>query len=525
MTRLVIVTELTLGILLLALHPSLGRTEELPEKSRAKPVFALVVGNNKAVEGQSNLRYADDDAVQNAAFMMQMGSAVNVRLLTTLDDETASLYPGLRPKEPSKKNIQQEMYRINEAMRAAKKKGARPEFFFFYTGHGNVKNNAGYITATDGRFTRDDLLALVKKSEATRNHLIIDACKSYFMVYERGPGGSRRKVTGKLEAADELPSNTGVFLSTSSAANSHEWEAISAGVFSHEVRSALRGGADLDLNQKITYEEAAAFIWNANRGIPVKKFRPAFYMRPPRGESASNSVLADLTSATGHWLHATPAKNVRQFIEDARGYRIAEFHPGNSRNMAILIPAERPLYVRRPEYSKEYEIPPVARVELTSLKETHAEVVTRGAENHAFLQLFSAPFGLGVLSEYHEVRYSDRDRLFNAPSRLKWKRNAIGVSSGLLAGAGLTMTLMALKKYKDAPEDESNLKTVARNDVIRRLNMGAVVCYVTAGVGIAAWVIWTLIANRKSASVLSGTGAHHSEAKWGFGGMILERRF
>lgn len=523
-------------ILHFVIFPGSGRADEVAPTAHAPPVYALVVGNNQASEGQVDLRYADDDAVQNAAFMAQVGGAKNVTLLATLDAETTDMYPGLHPEAPSKKNIQMAMEVLNRKMMADRSRGLKPEFFLFYTGHGNVRNNAGYISTTDGRFTRDDLLTLVRNSEATRNHLIIDACKSYFMVFERGPGGSRRKVTGTLVSEDALPANTGVFLSTSSAANSHEWEAISAGVFSHEVRSALRGGADLDLDKQITYEEAAAFIWNANRGIPLKKFRPAFFMQPPPGEPAGSSVLANLTGVKRDWLYATPASSARQFVEDSRGNRIAEFHPGTSRNISILIPPERPLFVRRNDQSTEYEIPPMARVELTSLVATERAVGTRGAENLAFQELFSTPFSPGVLSEYYAARYNNRETMFDrsAPRdgafprhtghRMRLTRNAIGVSSVALAGAGLTMTLLAFNKHNAAPNDEPNIKTVERNDVIRQLNTGAAICYMAAGITFSAWLIWT-IAHRKNNTAKRAVGARNVESEWSFGGTTFARHF
>jgi len=74
---------------------------------------------------------------------------------------------------------------------------------------------------------------------ATRLHFIIDACYSYFLAYGRGPGGQRRPIQAGFSQAMQLSadSRVGLLLSTSSARESHEWEGIQGGVFSHEVRS------------------------------------------------------------------------------------------------------------------------------------------------------------------------------------------------------------------------------------------------------------------------------------------------
>ena len=69
-------------------------------------------------------------------------------------------------------------------------------FFFFYAGHGRVSDDGqGLITLQDGMFSRDDLYReVIAASPAHLNHIIIDACNSYFMVNSRG---SRAKSTRK----------------------------------------------------------------------------------------------------------------------------------------------------------------------------------------------------------------------------------------------------------------------------------------------------------------------------------------
>ena len=82
-------------------------------------------------------------------------------------------------------------------------------------------------------------------------------------------------------------------LSSSAAQNSHEWEAYQAGVFSHEVRSALRGAADHDGDGVVTYDELAAFVFTANRSVPNERYRPRFFVRRPQRGGAPGDAPDD----------------------------------------------------------------------------------------------------------------------------------------------------------------------------------------------------------------------------------------
>ena len=127
-----------------------------------------------------------------------------------------------------------------DQIRAANARGEHTELYIFYTGHGDVERGEGYVQLRSGRLYRSKLLAHLARVSAKRTHVIIDACKSYFLVFDRGGSRRRRTLGGFLPADTPLPASTGLILSTSSAQSSHEWEAYQAGVFSHEVRSALR---------------------------------------------------------------------------------------------------------------------------------------------------------------------------------------------------------------------------------------------------------------------------------------------
>jgi hypothetical protein len=320
----------------------------------------------------------------------------------------------------------------------------------------------------DYRLTRSGLFSLLTRIGANRNHVFIDACKSYFLVFDRGPGGRRSRYDG-TPLARALPAhltNTGYVLSTSSDRESHEWERYQAGIVSHELRSALRGAADLDLDRRITYAELGAFLDKANEQI-IPRFRPDVFVRPPAGDLAHEVLAWDRQPTVAlpdrAWGHV--------YVETAAGERILDMH--RSGGALLWVPPERPLFVRRQDESQEYVIDgPFAQLEP---ERGRAPAVRRkGAIHLAFEELFAAP-----LSQQDIVRHSlrpasvaamaldeaqvdapadDRRALVDGPAKgarkrgrrvATWVGGAVGLAA-LGSGVGLLMRALALDRQSDA---------------------------------------------------------------------------
>jgi hypothetical protein len=492
-----------------------GLIAEVPRSVRAdqgdiKPeIFALIIGETAAPDrNTSALRFADDDALATYQLMVQLAPEDHVVVLTTPDAETRTLYPNTKTTPATREAIENARARLNERMRAAQQIGRHPVFYFFYTGHGDVKNNEGYVTISDGRFTRTDLMHLLKDSNAAKNHVIIDACKSYFMVQSRGKG-TRRKVSGRLPIDDDsLPRNTGFFLSTSSDADSHEWEAFQGGIFSHEMRSALRGGADLDGNRTITYEEAAAFIWRANASIPAERFRPHFFSRPPDNAPAETSVLTDLNPAEGSWLSLKSLPSEHQYIEDGLGERLLDLHPASERIVAVLLPKQRPLFVRYPKLDKEISVPSGNVVDILDAAFSPHQVATRGAGHEAFSRLFALPFDTEAVLEYRKwKKEADLATVLPSNSSFDWTRRSLAIGGSVLLTAGAAMTGAGLGNHLSLDENSSGADIYDANQSIPALNIAAISCYAVGGVALTSYLIWTLIQRRRLShrALLSGS--------------------
>jgi hypothetical protein len=389
---------LTLPVLALALATLLGGP------ARADTAYALVIGVNQPLgKGTSTLSYADDDAILFHRLFAGVGHST---LLVAPDRATTRLHgaiPGVRP--PTRANLERAIDDVLKRVKRARKSGWRPHLYVVYSGHGDVKNNQGYLALADGRFTSRDLARLVlSRSRALTNHVIVDACRSYYLVHGKRAGGKRRHAGRGFHRSRNLARrfpNTGFLLSTSSAANSHEWAEFQAGIFSHEVRSGLLGGADVDLDGRVSYDEIWAFIRVANSRIPNERFRPRIYLKAPY-RSGKRPIL-DLRGFTGAAVTIPPKRAGRYLLEDRNGVRLADLHTSSSRAVRLRLTDGRilgrskdRLYLHDVLRSKEYLLNTgwKRRRQLAMLPGLPSSYKPKGAAHEAFGRIFEQPFSL-----------------------------------------------------------------------------------------------------------------------------------
>ena len=425
--------------------------------------FALIIGANKSVDEELKpLKYADDDAARYFDLMQTLGA--RTYLLARLDDNTARLHPEASGEAqiPGGDELTGVVALLKGNVKLARQRGARTEFYLFYAGHGNMKEGRGYITTENSRIYGPDVLSqIVDPISADQTHLIIDACYSFFLAYGRGAGGSHRKVE-KLDGLQSLANrkNIGLLLSTSSAAESHEWESFQSGVFSHEIRSALYGAADADHDGMISYREIAAFVANANEAIPNEKYRPRLHARPPQNQAS----LIDINPAMVRHIEVAGSNNGHYLLENDSGVRLLDFHNASGQRMRLARTGESLLFLRNLTNNTEYAINPSEEpVQIASLTGTTPKVQDRGAAHHSFKKLFQEPFDQSVVDSYTFENLSPQNEGISL---------AIWAGAGAL-GAGVLLGLAAAASggvgalsYATASPSEDQASIVMRNNVI-----------------------------------------------------------
>jgi hypothetical protein len=406
--------------------------------------FALVVGSNSPPRpGFATLRYADDDAVRWAVLFQTFGA--EVELLTDLDADSERLYGADAPahRSPTHAEVMQAMARLRGAIDRARAEGARTAFYFVYAGHGDEEDGEGFVGLADGRLLRREIEeGILAVSGADTNHVIVDACRSYYIAYDRGPGGTRRpwlEPYFNTGTAARLR-NTGFVLASSSGGPTHEWEEFQAGIFSHEVRSGLLGGADANGDGRITYAELAAFVRVANQAVRNDRYRPEILARAP---SDGDDVLVDVRDAVAGRVRFGPGLAGRQVLEDGLGVRWADVHPGPLQSLTLALPAEpwgnHELFVESLASNTEYRLTEGADVDLSREAAQPRSLLARGALHEAFALLFALPFDVSAVTGAPEpdatvVSSGGADL---RPERPFWTRSARRTTAVVTGAAGI----------------------------------------------------------------------------------------
>lgn len=372
--------------------------------SAAEPArrYAVVVAANQSLDaGVAPLSFADDDGAKYYDLLRAAG--MEVALFAVLDPEAQRRFPAAAraAEPPRRRSVLSAVDAFFLRMKADAEAGRPTHFYFVYSGHGGLgANREGYVNLLDSRLRRSELYReILARSTATYNHLILDACHAYFLVQKRGApdkAGDYRAAVNDFLRGEDLSTypNTGVILAASSESETHEWSRWEAGIFSHELRSALLGAADVDGDGAVTYAEAGAFVEAANSAIPDPKARLRVWSRPPAGRVDVPLVELSAFESTPS-LRIGPQRADRYHVEDARGVRVADLHPSPEQPVRLALVGQAPFFLRTAE--REARIPrEPRRVDASELAFAPRAVGSRGSTDATFRQfLFQVPFGVG----------------------------------------------------------------------------------------------------------------------------------
>jgi hypothetical protein len=317
-------------------------------------VLVVVGHNGGAPDPRTPLRFADDDAAR--LFEALLPTARRGFLLATFDKESARLFPELldTATEPSKENLARVLGEAFWILRQHKQDGRATELVFAFAGHGDVSDaGEGFVVLSDGVLTKSDLeTQVIEASPADTNHVVIDACASYFMVQSRGDASESKAVPltpqllGVIQggASAAARARTGVLVSTSDAAEVHESGELSSGVFSFLLRSALAGAGDVNRDGRVEYGEASAFIAQASAGLSDPRARLQVFARAP--QQKPHAALLDMkTLGATRFLAIDDGAATHLRVLDARGLPYAEVHTDGAPVLLALV--GQPFFVVR----------------------------------------------------------------------------------------------------------------------------------------------------------------------------------
>jgi Caspase domain len=465
--------------------------------------FALIIGVNRSVDPDAApLRYADDDAAKYQELFRGLGA--RTYLVARLDANTERLHgqAAAEAREPTQAEFGKVVDELAADVRFAQKRRLRTIVYVVYSGHGNVEKGRAYLALEDARLFGSDLDTLIlDRLNATEFHVIVDACYSNLLASPRGPGGHRREWHGFSAHAGIRPrANVGLLFSTSSAKESHEWQGVESGIFSHEVRSGLYGAADADGDGLVTYPEIAAFVERANAAIPGERFRPDVYAHPPVAET----TLVDLRALSRQRIDISGAEHAHYTLEDGRGVQVAEFHNGADQPVSLVTPARSsPLYLRRVDDDVEFAIPMTfGTVRLAELTATRPSVAQRGAAALSFGRIFALPFGPSwVHGLATDEPASDDGTRHTGRAWAGWSLMGVG-AVGLAVGTAATIS--AARARASLAPDASGMKAAAVNGTLDARRWQATLGFGVGALGVAAGTALLLWPVSRNVSLTAG---------------------
>ena len=445
--------------------------------------FVLIVGVNRPPsQDLPTLRYADDDAARYFDLFRALGA--KTYLLSSLDENTRRLHgqAAAEARAAAPKNLSATVAALAADVQQAKQRRLATVFYVVYAGHGDLDGaGTAFLALENGRLTGKQLIDdVVTPVGADTSHVIVDACYSSLLITGRGAGGSARPVRGFLPRSGTPGARVGFLLSTSTGRETHEWEGVQAGVFSHEVRSGLYGAADADRDGTVSYQEIAAFVARANEAIPNERFRPDVYARPPEGRRE----LLDLRKAPGGRVAVDGAHAGHWYLESQDGVRLAEWHNGARDDVRVLRPVGHGKhYLVRADDGSELTLDPgEGDVSVAELASAPPRVAARGAANDAFDRVFALPFDGATVAAY-EFPIAP---VWVEPARRGWQHPVGWASLALGAAAGGTALWFASQTQQDRDDALAAATQREREEHNRDLRSHRTSAWILTGVAGAA---------------------------------------
>ncbi len=194
--------------------------------------------------------------------------------------------------------------------------------------------------------------------------------------------------------------NTGVLLATASSTETHEWSRIEAGLFSHQVRSALAGAADVSRDGAVSYPEVAAYISAANSKVKNRRAALSVFARPP-AQNLAEPVVRLRSTRPMHRLRLARALSGHFYLEDRRGARYADFNKSAEVELSlVLVGAGQGYYLRHGQGERRIELGGKPG-EITVASLASRTIQARGSIAESLERgLYQVPYGPSFYSGY-----------------------------------------------------------------------------------------------------------------------------
>ena len=354
--------------------------------------YALVIGSQRAGEGQQELRFAQDDARRIQSVLTEIGGYDSERVQLLL--------------EPGAAELEQALNRLEARLRDHAARDERSVFLFYYSGHARASGLSLGADELPLNRLKDRLEAL----PATVRVVILDACQSGAISQVKGVQPAASFSVNSVAGLNTA--GMAVLASSTGSELSQESEDIGGSFFTHHLVSGLRGAADEDADGRITLSEAYRYAYNrtlvstaatavgrqhVTLGTDLRGKGEMVLTYPSRA-SARLELPAELAAEV--LVHAEPSEVVLAEVFKAEGSAVR----------LALPPGEYGAVVRRDERfdrcSLSLEDGKTVTLDLGECQQIEAPAVTAKLASAVYVPTVSAEFAfggfMGLNDEYNE---------------------------------------------------------------------------------------------------------------------------
>jgi hypothetical protein len=495
-----------------------------PQAEAATALFSLAIGHNGLPpdargSGVGVLSFADDDAL--AVHELARTVARRSVVLALPDRATQARYPSSRDaRPPSVSELRRALVELGADIAHATSAGDEVAVWFFYSGHGWLDDEGrANLTLADGALSQDMLYNEVLPALPGRTvHLMIDACHAEALIRPRDVTAETVEVSASEVASAslrtrlaQLPS-VGAIMASASNTQSHEWDDYQTGVFTHELLSGLRGGADVNGDGRVEYSEIAAFLAAANREVTDPRARLTTLVAAPR--LYPRVAIVDTSGARNVARVQGQAHHLGRFqIDDRRGNRLLDLRAESGFVVDVAVPAGEPLLLSNESGEATIVASAGSPTNLEEVVLEKGRARPRGAVAESMRRgLFAAEFGPSYYGGFVDSADSQMVPVELSPAGIRlvaarpsrsgnhhaaW--SALAVAGASVATSGI-FGVLAARAYSDFQNTNLERQSIAARD---RYQAYGVTAISAAAVGVLSGALGYWLWNRDNPSSAS----------------------
>lgn len=279
--------------------------------------LALFVGANKGGPDRAVLRYAVDDARAVGKVLEDMGGVLPG--------------DGRYLEDPDKATLLEAIRSLAADVDRARKTSRRVEVVFYYSGHSDEES----LFLGEERVPYAELKDLITALAADVRIAILDSCASGALTL---PKGVIKRPPFLMDTAYDMKGYA--FMASSSASEAaQESGRLGRSFFTHNLISGMRGAADMNLDGRITLNEAYQFAFDGTLIQTERTMAGAQHPSRHIQMSGTGDVVITEIRKSAAVLVLDAGFAGRVFVHDAAGVLLVELTKTAGREVAIGLDA------------------------------------------------------------------------------------------------------------------------------------------------------------------------------------------